>query len=219
MIHSEDDMLMLSGIQHIAFCERQWALIHIEKQWQENIKTIEGTLLHEMADNPYIKEKRRNLIVGRSINIASYELGLVGIADIVEFEKSETSHNCIKIPKQSGWWSPKIVEYKRGKPKHIDCDKVQLCAQAMCFEEMHNIKLSDGSIFYNLIKRREIVVFDEGLRNSVKMYASKMHELYKLGSTPKSVYRSSCKNCSLYDLCLPKIFKLDVDMYIKSELK
>jgi CRISPR-associated exonuclease Cas4 len=215
-MYTSDDLLMLSGIQHIAFCERQWALIHIEGQWQENVATTEGAHLHEKADNPYLKEKRADLIIARSVNIASYELGLVGIADVIEFIKSETQENCIKIPKRKGDWKPNVIEYKRGKPKHIDCDKVQLCAQAICLEEMHNIRITDGAIFYNLIKHRENVIFDETLRNSVKMYAARMHELCRHGVTPHSRETPACKSCSLYELCLPKLIKLDVSKYMKS---
>jgi CRISPR-associated exonuclease Cas4 len=216
MTYAEDDLLMLSGIQHIAFCERQWALIHIEKQWQENVATIEGAHLHEKADNPYLKEKRNDLIIARSVNIVSYELGLTGIADVIEFVRSEAPEDCIKIPKRSGFWKPKVVEYKRGKPKHIDCDKVQLCAQAMCLEEMHNIKIVDGALFYNQIKHRENVVFDNVLRNSVKTYSVRMHELYEAGITPKAVLNKSCKNCSLYELCIPELSKLNVEKYMRN---
>lgn len=216
MTYTEDELLMLSGIQHFAFCERQWALIYIEQQWQENIATIEGAHLHEKADNPYLKEKRKDFIVARSVNIASYELGLVGIADVIEFTKSASAENCVKIPKHSGWWRPKPIEYKRGKPKHIDCDKVQLCAQAICLEEMHNIQITDGAIFYNLTKHRENVVFDEALRNAVKTYAAKMHGLYKHGISPKAVQTPACKNCSMMELCLPGLSKLSVSKYMRS---
>lgn len=216
---NEDELLMLSGIQHIAFCERQWALIHIEKLWEENILSIEGKFLHDRADNPFIAEKRKGIITARSVNIVSYKLGLYGIADVIEYVQSDISDNAVKIPRRKGFWRPQIVEYKRGKPKHIDCDKIQLTAQAMCMEEMNKIIISEGFIFYDQIKHREHVLFDETLRSAAIKYAQRMHALYEEGITPKAVENKMCnKNCSLHELCLPKISNISVSKYMESNL-
>ena len=218
-LYSEDDLLMLSGIQHIDFCERQWALIHIEKQWQENSLTIEGQFLHEKVDNPYIVEKRKDLIVARAVPVVSNSLGLYGVADVIEFTKTSEFDNSVVIPHRNGRWIPKVVEYKRGKPKNIDCDKVQLCAQNVCLEEMYGITINYGEIFYAAIKHRETVVFDTDLRNYTNLLARKMHELFQSGSTPKAELKPSCKKCSLYEICMPGISKLNPVNYIKANLK
>lgn len=214
-LYNEEDLLLLSGIQHIDFCERQWALIHIEKQWQENILTIEGQHLHEKADNPDIVEKRKDLIIARAVPLASYELGLYGVADVIEFTKTGEFDNAVKIPKRAGMWKPKIIEYKRGKPKNIDCDKVQVTAQSLCLEEMYGILIQDAEIYYGQIKHREKFVLDENLRNHTKNLAHKMHKLYESGITPKAEYKSYCKSCSLMELCMPKILNKQATNYLK----
>ncbi|MDR0484159.1 MAG: CRISPR-associated protein Cas4 [Alphaproteobacteria bacterium] len=214
-MYQEDDLLMISGIQHLAFCERQFSLIHVEEQWQENILTITGSLIHQKVDNPYIVEKRNDTITARSIKVASYKLGLTGIIDVIEFKKSDSPTNCIEIPKYKGFWQPLVMEYKRGKPKDIDCDKAQVCASAMCLEEMHNIKLEEGSIFYNATKHREPVFFTQELRDNVINYAKKMHYLYDNGITPKAILNKSCKSCSMNEICMPSLSKLNVDKYLK----
>lgn len=218
MTYSEDDMLMLSGIQHICFCQRQWALIHIEKQWEENTLTIDGMFLHEKADNPYLKEKRPGIIISRAMPVSSKMLGLYGVCDIIEFTLSQNEENTIKIPHKKGHWIPAPVEYKNGKPKDIDCDKIQLCAQAMCLEEMYNIEIKEGFIFYNKIKHRELVMFDEILREKTKKYSSLMHELFRKKSVPKAIVSKSCKSCSLIDICMPNFFQLDPLDYMKRNL-
>ncbi|NLY76132.1 MAG: Dna2/Cas4 domain-containing protein, partial [Firmicutes bacterium] len=130
--YSEDDLLLLSGIQHFAYCERQWALIHIEQQWLENVRTVEGRHLHERVHNPDLVEKRGDLLVARSLPIVSWRLGLYGMMDLVEFRQVGSDQGGIKLPNREGVWLPKPVEYKRGKPKTDDRDEVQLCAQAIC---------------------------------------------------------------------------------------
>lgn len=219
MAYREEDLLALSGIQHMAFCPRQWALIHIEKQWQENYLTIEGRFLHEKADNPYIVEKRRDLIVSRAVNLASYKLGLYGVADIVEFWQMETDENAVKLPKRQGFWRPQVVEYKRGRPKHIDCDKVQLCAQSICMEEMLGISIKSGALFYDAIKHREQVVLNDALRRHTQELAAEMHALYAAVVTPVAEVTKACASCSLNELCLPGINKLNVAAYLRNNLK
>lgn len=216
--YNEDEFLLLSGIQHFAFCPRQWALIHIEQQWNENAKTIEGKHLHERVDDPMIKESSKKLVVWRSVNLISYRLGLTGRADVVEFNKSKIG---ISLSDKSGMWTPYPVEYKRGKPKTDERDEVQLCAQAICLEEMFKTTINEGALFYGEIRRRSIVSFAKELRQQVAKYTIEMHRLFKNSITPPPVYKPHCKSCSLFNLCLPKrlnSFK-SATSYLKYELQ
>lgn len=215
-MYLEEELLLLSGIQHISFCERQWALIHIEKQWAENIRTVEGQILHENADNPYFTETRGDCIIARAVPLVSYNLGLYGVADVIEFIKTENRDNSIIIPSRKGFWHPNIVEYKRGKPKNIDCDKVQLCAQTMSIEEMFDVHINGGAIYYGEIRHRQTVIFDESLRAETKQLSNLMHQIYNTGKTPKPIFQNSCKMCSLVDICLPKMPKGSVEDYMKN---
>lgn len=199
--YSEDEFLLLSGIQHFAFCPRQWALIHIEQQWAENVKTIEGQHLHERVDDPFYKDSSNELIVWRSLNLISYKLGLTGRADVVEFKRSDTG---IKLPGKAGNWTPYPVEYKRGKPKPDERDEVQLCAQAICMEEMFGAEIPEGALYYGEIRRRTVVQISLDLRAKVENYANEMHRLFEHGITPGPVYKPHCKSCSLVEICLPK---------------
>ena len=200
----DDELLMLSGVQHIAFCERQWALIHIEQQWQENVKTVEGRIVHEKVDDPEFFESRGDILISRSVPIVSRTLGFYGIADMVEFHLSRDSKG-IKLEKRIGRWNPIPVEYKRGKPKSDSRDEVQLCAQAICLEEMLDVTITNGYLYYAQTRRRTQVNFDYALRAQVKEFALKMHSLFSKGITPKAVYEKHCKNCSLIELCVPKV--------------
>lgn len=215
--YTEDDFLLLSGIQHIAFCPRQWALIHIEQQWAENVKTIEGQHLHERVDDPFLKDSSPNLIGWRAMNLISNTLGLTGRADVVEFKKGEIG---IELPGKAGKWTPYPVEYKRGKPKPDERDEVQLCAQAICMEEMFETSITEGALFYWEVRRRTIIQFTDEIRQKVYGYAAEMHRLFDLERTPLPIYKSHCNVCSLFDLCLPQNIQkhLDVNEYLKHEL-
>jgi len=193
MMYSEDDLIQLSALQHLVFCERQCALIHIEQLWTENLFTAEGRIMHNKVDTANC-ESRGNVRIEYSVPIRSLRLGLIGKADVVEFHR-----------KDDGMWMPFPVEYKRGKPKIDDCDKVQLCAQAICLEEMLNVEIKAGAIFYGRTRRREDVVFDEKLRLETEDAAKKVHALIESGMTPKADYSKKCKKCSLYEQCMPKI--------------
>ncbi len=144
MVNNEDEYLMLSGLQHFQFCKRQWALIHIEQQWEENVKTIEGQLLHKKADQPFIKEKRGEKLIVRGMPIQSHELKLSGICDVVEFHARKDG---VPVHGIDGTYLPFPVEYKRGKPKKGDEDVVQLAAQAICLEDMLVCDVSVGYLF------------------------------------------------------------------------
>ncbi|MEI7982959.1 MAG: CRISPR-associated protein Cas4 [Bacteroidota bacterium] len=205
-LYPEDGLLMLSGIQHIAFCERQYALAYIEMQWAENVLTIEGRHLHEKVDDPRESDKRANTITLRSVYLASYTMGLYGRADVVELVKAigEVDENSIVIKDKPGKWIVVPVEYKRGKPKPDERDEVQLCAQAICLEEMHGICIGKGFLYYGETRHRYEVEFTDNLRILVKNYAKRMHELFEKGLSPPPVYKPHCKSCSLLDICLPK---------------
>ena len=176
-MYTDDDLLMLSGIQHFAFCERQWALIHIEQQWAENMRTVEGTHMHERVDDPFASEVRGSVITLRSVSMVSYRLGLYGVADVVEFIRSENEEG-VGMEGYPGKWCPVPVEYKRGKPKPDERDEVQLCAQAICLEEMFNTKILRGSLYYAETRRRVIVELTAELRQTVFEISRKMHELF-----------------------------------------
>jgi CRISPR-associated exonuclease Cas4 len=216
MEYKEEDFLLLSGIQHFAFCKRQWALIHIEQQWQENLRTIEGEILHEKTHDEKVKEKRGDLIISRGMAIFSRTLGITGACDVVELHKSPGGVN---IFGRVGTYKPVPIEYKRGKPKEDESDVLQLCAQAMCLEEMLLCEIPEAFMFYWETKRRLKIILDDALRERVKTITKEMHELYDKRYTPKVKLSKSCKACSLTEVCMPKLCKnLSVDDYIKKNL-
>ncbi|MCL5022240.1 MAG: CRISPR-associated protein Cas4 [Nitrospirae bacterium] len=189
--YTEDDLLQLSALQHFMYCKRQCALIHIEQLWTENLFTAEGRIMHDKVDTAN-RESRGIVRIEYGVPMRSLRLGLIGKADVLEFHK------------QGDKWAPFPVEYKRGKPKRDDCDKVQLCAQAICLEEMLNVEIEKGALFYGKTRRREEVVFDEKLRLETADAAKRVHELIESGITPKAEYSKKCKSCSLLDQCMPK---------------
>lgn len=190
--YTEDDLIQLSALQHLVFCERQCALIHIEQVWSENLFTAEGRIMHDKVDTAN-RESRGNIRIEYGVPMRSLRLGLIGKADAVEFHKDGEK------------WIPFPVEYKRGKPKGGNCDKVQLCAQAICLEEMMNIEIPDGALFYGQTRRREDVKFYSPLRKETEEAARRLHELIAPGITPKAEYSKKCERCSLVDRCLPKV--------------
>lgn len=201
-MYTDDDLLLLSGIQHFAFCRRQWALIYIEQQWRENILTFEGREMHERADDPFYTEVRGTVLITRSLPLVSRSLGLYGVADVVEFHRDDAG---IPLKGRAGRWRPHPVEYKHGEPKPDDRDMVQLCAQGICLEEMFGISLQEGDLYYGRTHRRQNVPFDEALREHVAELATDMHELFNLGKTPLADWRPACKSCSLVEICLPQV--------------
>ena len=216
MVYNEDDMLMLSGIQHFAYCPRQWALIHIAQEWNDNRLTVEGQILHTHVDDPFYRNKVGEVICWRSLNIASRELGLYGIADVVELHPAQDDTNAIEIAGSPGWWQFLPVEYKHGKPKADNIDAVQLCAQAMCLEEQYNVVVNNGALYYGETRRREDVAFDKGLRMEVKSLAEAMHLTFKAGIIPLVEKTAKCRNCSLKGLCMPSL--KSARAYLKAEL-
>lgn len=204
--YSDDQLLMLSGVQHFIFCKRQWALIHLENQWQENVRTIAGNIAHEKCHDNSIVETRGDLVIVRGLNIVSYKLGLSGQCDVVEFHRRNDGQGAI-LSKHTGTWDIVPVEYKVGKPKQDIEDIAQLCGQALCLEEIFGCDVKEGYLFYVSMKRRQKVVFDDNLRAVVKNAIEDMHTAYLRGTTPKVKAGKKCKQCSLQDLCLPDLFK------------
>ncbi len=204
MSYDESSYLQLSGIQHFVFCRRQWALIHVEQQWAENLRTVEGGFLHERAHEEGLRERSGGVISMRGLRVASAELGLSGQCDVVEFRPAAEG---ARLAGEEGFWLPYPVEYKRGRPKENDADRLQLCAQALCLEEMLCCPVPEGALFYGETRRRERVAFTEELRGEVRRMAAEMHEYYRRGHTPKVRTGKSCSACSLKELCLPVLCK------------
>ena len=195
MIYTEDELLPLSGLQHLLFCERQCALIHVEQVWVENVLTAEGRLMHERVHEAD-RESRGDVRIEFSMPLRSLRLGLIAKADVVEFHRDKENPDDV--------WRPFPVEYKRGKPKKGNYDKVQLCGQAICLEEMLEVEIPAGALFYGRTRRRLDVIFDSVLRQETEDAAKRFHKLVESRVTPKAVYMKKCKNCSMYDLCIPK---------------
>mgnify|MGYP000871693908 CR=1 FL=1 len=219
MPYSEDQMLMLSGIQHFVFCPRQWALIHIEQQWNDNRFTAEGEILHANVDDPSYRQKNGKRITLRSVSIASASLGLYGISDAVELIPSDSPENAILHPRYPGYWKPMPIEYKRGKVKPDMRDEVQLAAQVLCLEEQYGIFIDEGALFYWETRSREYVRITEELRRFTKDCADKMHEIMASGITPAIQKKPHCRNCSLVNECLPSLARCSsVRSYLKTNL-
>jgi CRISPR-associated exonuclease Cas4 len=200
--YTPDDLLPLSGIQHFLFCRRQWALIHIEQQWKENVLTVEGKLLHKRADDPFFSETRQGVIAARSVPVASYRLGLSGVCDVVEFTASPDG---VQLPGRDGLYLPAPVEYKRGKEKHDHSDESQLCAQAICLEEMLSVAIPLGYLYYGETRHRVAVELNAELRELVQAMSDEMHAYFKRGYTPRVKTSKACRSCSLADICLPEL--------------
>ena len=204
MIYGDDDLLLLSGLQHYRFCRRQWALIHIENQWTENFRTTDGAILHENAHNSALSERRGDLLVTRDMRIVSRTLGVSGACDVLEFHRGTAG---VPLQGKEGLWQPYPVEYKRGKPKEGTEDTLQLCGQAMCLEELLCCPVPRGALYYGEPRRRTEVVFTPALRQEVRTLLEEMHALYRRGTTPKVKPSKRCQACSLKELCLPRLMK------------
>jgi CRISPR-associated exonuclease Cas4 len=188
--YQEADLAPLSSLQHYLFCPRQCALIHLEQIWTENLFTAEGRVLHERAHSEK-QETCGHVKRVTGLRLRSLRLGVSGQADVVEFHS------------QGKEWRPFPVEYKRGRPKKTDADLVQLCAQAMCLEEMLNIPVTEGAIYYGKSKRRLAVAITEELRNETITAALAVHELLDSGQTPAPIFAECCHACSLITACMP----------------
>ena len=215
--YSDLDLLPLSGLQHFAFCRRQWALIHVENQWRENLRTVEGQLLHQRAHNEALRERRGDTLILRGLSVVSHSLGLSGKCDVVEFHLTPEG---VPLRGEDGLWLPYPVEYKRGRPKDHQADELQLCAQAMCLEEMLCCTIAEGALFYGEPRRRTIVFFSPELRQNVRDFSAEMHHYYRRGDTPKAKPGKSCHACSLKELCLPQLIRRgNVSAYLKQAME
>lgn len=203
-MYEEDDWLQLSGIQHFEFCRRQWALAYIELQWQENVRTVEGKLMHEKAHDASGREKRGDIIISRAMPVHSREMGVSGECDIVEFHRNPEG---ISITGRDGLFEVVPVEYKRGEPKKDDVDILQLTAQALCLEEMLCCKIPYGYLYYGETKHRKKVEFSEEIRGKTRNVFLEMHKYYDRRYTPKAKRTKSCNACSLMNICLPMLGK------------
>lgn len=218
-IYSEEEMLQLSGIQHYVFCPRQWALIHIDQLWVDNILTAEGTMRHCNVDNPFMRETDGSGIVTlRGIRVVSNTLGLSGTADAVELHphKDAPKHKASLL--KSRMFDLVPVEYKRGRRKVSDCDRLQVVAQAMAIEEMQGINVTRGAIFYWEERHREYFEIDASLRTAVREAAAEMHRLADSKTLPKPIKTSSCKACSLFDSCMSTLHRKSALKYIDDTL-
>ncbi len=207
-MYHDDNLLMLSALQHLLFCPRQCALIHVEQLWIENRLTAEGRLMHERVHTAG-RESRKGKRVEYDLPLRSLQLGLTGRADVVEFYK------------ENHGWRAYPVEYKRGKPKCDDSDRVQLCAQAFCLEEMLGVDVGEGALFYGQKHRRVRVIFDEVLRLITVQTAQSLHTLFQSEKTPQPSYSKKCKSCSFESVCLPKTLtkKRTVSTYLQRMLQ
>lgn len=195
-MYAEDDLVPLSALQHFVVCSRQCALIHLEQAWLENARTAEGRALHERVDRGG-NETRTGIRQVYGVPLRSLVLGIAGRADVVEYHADANG----------GPDRPYPVEHKRGKPKRGDEDRVQLCAQAICLEEMTDVPVPKGALFYGEKRRRMEVVFDDALRDRVKVVAESVHALIRAGVTPPPPDEAPCAGCSLRPLCRPEAMK------------
>lgn len=229
-MYSEDDLLPLSALQHLVFCERQCALIHVEQVWLESVSTFEGRTLHERVDAGG-EEARGAVRTARALPLVSRRLGLTGRADMVELHlladaagealspaapAAPSASAPAALPADpAGRWQPYPVEYKRGRPKRNRCDEVQLCAQALCLEEMLGSAVPAGALFYAAVRRRTEVAFDRELRTVTERAAARLHQIFAAGETPRAVREPKCDSCSLLDICLPAAPKRSARRYLE----
>lgn len=217
MEYKEDDYLMISGIQHFMFCRRQWALIHIEQQWDENVHTVAGELMHKKVHDPYLKEKRKDLIITRALPVSSRKLGISGECDVVEFQKCEDG---IQLYGHRGLYKIYPIEYKKGSPKIGEEDILQLTAQALCLEEMFSTAIPEGAIFYGETRQREVIAITDERRAQVEDMFKEMHQYFARQYTPNVKYTKSCNACSLKNSCLPKLGRaVSVKAYMEKMLE
>lgn len=207
----------MSGIQHFCFCRRQWALIHLEQQWAENLRTAEGRLEHARCHDETLTEKRGGLLTVRGMRVTSHRLRLAGTCDVVEFR---TDPDGIALQQYEGLWRPMPVEYKHGSSKQNDADRLQLCAQAMALEEMLVCEIAQGALFYEQTRRREVVALTPALREQTTRMAQEMWQYYTRGHTPKAKPGTFCNACSLKELCLPRLCRpVNAAAYIRSHVE
>lgn len=212
----EENYRQLSELQHFTFCRRQWALIHIEQQWNDNLLTTKGEIMHDRVHDDSLTELRGEKLIVRGMRVKSNQLAATGICDVVEFTKDASG---VALFGRDGKWKPRPVEYKRGKEKTDQSDEMQLCGQAICLEEMLCCKIESGDLFYGETHRRTQVEFTQDLRDMVIRSLAEMNEFFEKGYTPKVRVSKSCKSCSLKNICLPEMESVSAKKYINDFLK
>ena len=214
---AEDEYLLMSGLQHFVFCRRQWALIHLEQQWSENLRTAEGRLEHARCHDTTQTERRGSLLITRGMRVVSHRLRMTGACDVVEFRADPEG---IPLQNTEERWQPSPVEYKHGREKETDADRVQLCAQAMALEEMLVCEIPEGALFYEETRRRERVALTPELRQTTLALAEEMNRYFARGYTPKVKPGKHCNACSLKALCLPVLCRrADPNAYLREHLE
>ncbi len=200
--YSETDLLPISALQHLLFCERQTALIHVERLWVENRLTVEGRQLHRKAHDGTLA-RNGDTWTARSLRLRSFEFGLAGQADVVELQLVSGTASIHWPPAADQVRRVTPIEYKRGRPKKDDSDRVQLCAQAICLEEMFGVSIAEGALFYGKRQRRTGVDFTPELRAKTVRAAERFREIIETGETPWAKREPKCDSCSLITVCLP----------------
>lgn len=192
--------------------------MHLENQWEDNVKTVEGNIMHEICHDTDFSESRGNLMIIRGLYLSSYKLGVTGQCDVVEFTLRNDEKGAVLFGRK-GTWDVCPVEYKKGKPIAGLTDISQLCGQALCLEEMFACKIDYGYLYYGETRKRQKVIFTNELREQVKAMINEMHEYYRRGYTPKVKTTPKCKSCSLKELCLPKLCRnISVSNYYAKNL-
>lgn len=209
-MHPPADSIPISALQHYLYCPRQCALIHLEQIWTENVYTAEGRQLHEKA-HANESESRGDCKTVTGLLLSSRALGLTGQADVVEFHRTKTG------------WQPYPVEFKRGRPKSMAADRIQLCAQALCLEEMLNTSILEGALFYGKTRRRQVVQIDTALREETRTTILAVHALLSQGATPPppplETANNICPACSLCAACMPLAPQKSAARYLQSVLE
>ena len=214
---AERELLMLSGLQHFAYCRRQWALIHVEQQWQENLHTAEGQVFHQRAHDEKQTEVRGDTVIVRGMRVQSERLGISGICDVVEFHRADKG---ITLAGREGFYDVYPVEYKKGAPKEHHADELQLCAQAICLEEMLLCSIAEGSLYYGEPRRRTRVVFTPELRAMTEQMLAEMHQYDQRGYTPRVRRHKGCAACSLKEICLPGMDRIPAaSAYLRAHVR
>lgn len=212
-----EEYLTLSGLKHFVFCRRRWALVYIEQLWNENVLTLDGHYMHERVHDASFTESRGSVLLSRGMPVCSNSLNIMGVCDMVELYKDPSG---VPIRGREGTWRLYPVEYKRGKPDERGADEMQLCAQAICLEEMFVTDIPEGAVFYGETHRRMPVTFTEELRNKVRLSLEEMHRLFERGYTPRAKMTRVCKSCSMLELCQPALSKqMSPAEYVRRKLE
>lgn len=215
--YKEDDWLTIGSMQHFEFCRRQWALMYVEQQWEDNLRTVEGELLHQKVHDGYSFEKRKDVIISRGMPVFSSRLGLRGVCDVVEFHQDDL--NGAVLHGRADKYMPYAVEFKKGAKRADAADILQAAAQSLCLEEMLCVSIPKAYVFHIETREKEEIPLTEELREYVKDISKEMHEYYRRGYTPKVKPSKSCNACSLKDICMPKLCKnLSSKSYIKAHI-